>query len=93
MEGGEVDSKTDQDPSILEVKAMKRLNMSELKVSTNGVKNVVKMGHAPKIAAEEDSSRDLEHAVRETKKNFSTDLHLLMTETTNDPNLLKTLVV
>ena len=29
---------------------------------------------------------------RETEKNFSTDLQLLMTETTNDPTLLKTLV-
>ena len=39
-----------------------------------------------------DKNWDLEQAVRETEKNFSTDLQLLMTETTNDPNLLKTLV-
>ena len=35
---------------------------------------------------------EVEQAVRETEKNFSTDLQLLMTETTNDPSLLKTLV-
>ena len=49
------------------------------------------MGHAQKIAAQEDNNWDLEHAVRETK-NFSTDLQLLMTETTNDPTILKSLV-
>ena len=50
------------------------------------------MGHAPKIAAQEENNWDLEQAVRETEKNFSTDLQLLMTETTNDPILLKTLL-
>ena len=51
------------------------------------------MGHAPKIAAEEQNTWNLEQAVRETEKNFSTDLQLLlMTETTNNANLLKTLV-
>ena len=34
----------------------------------------------------------LEQAVRETEKDFSTDLQLLMTETTNDASLVKTLV-
>ena len=34
----------------------------------------------------------MEQAVRETERNFSTDLQLLMSETTNDPVLLKTLV-
>ena len=59
-----------------------------------GVKCVqyVKMGHAPKIITEENKNWDLEQAVRETEKKFSTDLQLLMTETTNDPSLVKTLV-
>ena len=35
---------------------------------------------------------DLEQAVRETEMNFSADLQLLMSETTNDTTLLKTLV-
>ena len=52
----------------------------------------VKMGHAPKVLAQETNNWDLEQAVRETEKNFSTDLQLLMSETTNDPVLLKTLV-
>ena len=50
------------------------------------------MGHAPKIVAQEDNNWDFEQAVRETEKNFSTDLQLLRTETTNDPILLKTFV-
>ena len=50
------------------------------------------MGHAPKITAEEQNDWNLEQAVRETEKKFSTDLQLLMTETTNDASLLKTLV-
>ena len=50
------------------------------------------MGHAPRIAAQEENNRDLEQAVRETEKNFSMELQSLMTETTNDPTLLKTLV-
>ena len=50
------------------------------------------MGHAPRIAAEGQNDWNLEQAVRETEKNFSTDLQFLMNETTNDPNLLKTLV-
>ena len=49
-------------------------------------------GTRPKIAAQEDNNWDLEQAVKETEKNFTTDLQLLMTETTNDPTLLKTLV-
>ena len=52
----------------------------------------VKMGHAPRIAAQDENNWDLEQGVRETEKNFSTDLQLLMTETTNDPTLPKTLV-
>ena len=87
MEEGEIDSETDQDPSVLEVPA---INWARYV----GVKSVqyVKMGHAPKIVSEENKNWDLEQAVRETEKNFSTDLQLLMTETTNDLNLVKTLV-
>ena len=87
MEEGEIESETDQDPSILEVPAWNWARYV-------GVKSVqyVKMGHAPKVAALDENTWDLEQAVRETEKNFSTDLQLLMTETTNDPTLLKTLV-
>ena len=85
MEEGEIES--DQDPSILEVPAWNWARYV-------GVKSVqyVKMGHALKIAALDENTWDLEQAVQETEKNFSTDLQLLMTETTNDPTLLKTLV-
>ena len=87
MEEGEIDSETDQDPSILEVPSWNW-------VKYVGIKSVqyVKMGHAPKVAAQEENHWDLEQAVRETGKNFSTDLQLLMTKTTTDPTLLKTLV-
>ena len=59
-----------------------------------GVKSVqyIKMGHAPKVDAIKQNNWDLGNAVRETEKQFATDLQLLMTETTNDPSLLKTLV-
>ena len=71
MEEGEIDSETDQDPSILEEPAW---NWAKYV----GVKSVqyVKMGHAPKVAAQEENNWDLEQAVRETGKNFSTDLQL-----------------
>ena len=87
MEEGEIDSETNQDPSVLEVPA---INWARYV----GVKSVqyVKMGHGQRIAAEEQNNWNLEQAVRETEKNFSTDLQLLMTETPNDPNLPKTLV-
>ena len=49
------------------------------------------MGHALDLAAQEENNWDLEQAVRETEKSFSTDLQLLMTERINDLNLLKTL--
>ena len=69
MEEGEVDSKTDQDPSILEVSAVNWARYV-------GVKSVqyVKMGHAPKacpIAAQEDKNWDLEQVVR-ASENSST---------------------
>ena len=87
MEEGEIDSETDQDPSVLEVPAV---NWAKYV----GVKTVqyIKMGQAPKVDAEEPNDWDLGNALRETEKQFSTDLQLLMTETTNDPSLLKTLV-
>ena len=87
MEEGQIESETDQDPSVLEVPA---INWARYV----GVKSVqyVKMGHAPKVAAMEENNWDLGQAVRETERNFSTDLQLLMNETTNDPTLLKTLV-
>ena len=50
------------------------------------------MGHAPRIQAMEQHNWDHENTVRETEKQFATDLELLMTKTTNDPKLLKTLV-
>ena len=50
------------------------------------------MVHSPNIDSEGPNDWNLGNALRETEKQFSTDLHLLMTETTNDPNLLKTLV-
>ena len=50
------------------------------------------MGHVPRITAEEQNDWNLEQAVPETEKNFSTDLQLVLTETTNDTNLSKTLV-
>ena len=87
MEEGEIDSETDQDPSILEVPAWNWARYV-------GVKSVqyVKMGHTPRIAAQDENNWDLEQAARETEKNFSTDLQLLMTETTKNQTLLKTLV-
>ena len=87
MEESEIESETDQDPSILEVPA---INWARY-VGIKSVQNV-KMGHAPKILAQKVNNWDLEQAVRETGKNFSTDLQLQMSETTNDPVLLKTLV-
>ena len=87
MEEGGIGSETDQDPSVLAVPA---INWTRYV----GVKSVeyVNIGHAPRIAAEEQNDWNLEQAVHVTEKKFSTDLQLLMTKTTNDPNLLKTLV-
>ena len=78
MEEGGIDSETDQDPSILEVPAWNWARYV-------GVKSVqyVKMGHAPIITAQNGNNWELQQAVQETEKNFSTDLQLLMTETTN----------
>ena len=64
-EEGGIDSETDQNPSVLEVPAINCAHYV-------GVKSVqyVKMGHAPKIIAEEDKKWDLEQVVRETEKTF-----------------------
>ena len=80
MEEGEIDSETDQDPSILEVPA---INWARY-VGVGSVQ-FVKMEHAPKITPQENNNWDLE-------QDFSTNLQLLLNETTNDPTLLKTLV-
>ena len=86
-EEGEIDSDSDQDPSILEVPAV---NWAKYV----GVKSVqyIKMGHSQRTTAEKPNESNLRNAVLESKKNFSTDLQLLITETTNDPTLLKTFV-
>ena len=87
LEEGEIDSETDQEPSVLEVPA---INWARYV----GVKSVqyVKMGHAPRIAAEEQYDWNQDQAVRETEKNFSTVTAIDEYETSNDLNLLKTLV-
>ena len=87
MEEGEISSDSEMAPSVLEVPTINWANYL-------GVKSVqyIKMGHAPRIQALEPNDWDHENTVRETEKEFATDLQLLMTETTNDPKLLKTLV-
>ena len=87
MEESEIDSDTDQDPSILEKPAINWARYVRVKSVC-----YVKMGHAPKIAAEEQNDWNLEQAVRETEKNFSTDLQLVIKENTNDASLVKFLV-
>ena len=87
MEEGEISSDSELAPSVLEVPTINWANYI-------GVKSVqyIKMGQAPKVQALEQNNWDLENTVRETEKEFATDLQLLMSETTNDPKLLKTLV-
>ena len=83
MQEGEISSDSELAPSVLEVWA-----------NYIGVKSVqnIKMGHDPKVQALEQNNWDLENTVRETEKEFPTDLQMLSTETTDDPKLLKTLV-
>ena len=87
MEEGEISSDSEMAPSVLEVPTINWAHYL-------GVKSVqyIKMGHAPRIQALEPNNWDHENTVRETEKKFATDLQLLMTETTNDPKLLETLV-
>ena len=51
-----------------------------------------KLGHAPITQAIEPNNWGLESTVRKKEKKSAADLQLLMTETTNDPKLLNTLV-
>ena len=87
MEEREISSDSELAPSVLEVAIINRAKYL-------GAKSVQynKMGHAPRIQAMEPNYWDHENTVRETEKEFATDLQLLLTETTNDPKLLKTLV-
>ena len=87
MEEVEISSDSELVPSVLEVPNINWANCL-------GVKSVqyIKMCHAPRIQAMEPNIWDHENTVRETEKEFATDLQLLMTETTDDPKLLKTLV-
>ena len=59
-----------------------------------GVKSVqyIQMGNAPEVDTKEPNDWDLRNAVWKTGKQFATYLLLPMTETKNDPSLLKTLV-
>ena len=83
-----------------EISSDSELAPSELEAPTNnwakyiGVKSVqyIKMGPAPEVQDLEQNNWDLENTIRETEKEVVTDLQLLMTETTNDPKLLKTIV-
>ena len=65
LEGREIDSEIDQDPSVLEAKV---LNW----VRNVGVKSAqqVKLRHAPRVAAEDPNDCNLEYASRETEKIF-----------------------
>ena len=80
-----IGSETDQDPSVLEVSAINWAKYVGIKSS-----HYIKLGHAPKLDAEEPNVWDLGNAVRETEKQFAKELQLLMTETINDTSLLKT---
>ena len=87
MEEGEISSDSELAPSVPEVPTINWANYL-------GVKSVqyIKMGHAPRKQAMEPKNWDHEYTIRETEKEFATDRQILMTETTNDPKRLKTLV-
>ena len=72
MEKGELESDTDQELSVLELPSVSW-------AKNVGVKNFqyIKMGHAPKVNAEEPKDWDLGNAVGGTEKKFSTDLQFL----------------
>ena len=87
MEEVEISSDSELVPSVLEVPTINWANYLGVKTVQN-----IKMGHAPRIQAMEPNNWDHENTLRETEKQFATDLQLLMTERTNDPKLLTTLV-
>ena len=70
MEEGEIDSESNQDPSVLEVPAV---NWAKY-VGVTSVQ-YIKMGHAPRTTAEEPNDLDLGNAVRESEKNFGTRMY------------------
>ena len=83
----EIDSETDQDPFVLEVSTTNWAWYVGTKKSNTSKWDM----HQEWQPAEKDNDRDLEQVVRETEKSFSTDLLLLMTDTTRNPSLLQTL--
>ena len=87
MEEGEISGDSELAPSVLEVPTINWANYIGVKIV-----QYIKMGHAQNVQALEQDNWDLENIVRETEKEFATELRLLMTETTNNPKLLKTLV-
>ena len=86
MEEGEISSDSELAPSVLEVPTINWANY----IGVNSV-HYRNMGHDSRIQATESNIWNHENTLRETKKEFATDLQLLMTETTKYPKLLKTL--
>ena len=87
MEEGEISSNSELAPSVLDVPTINWANYHGVK-SVRDIKAILE----PRTQAMEPNIWDHGNTVRETGKEFATDLQLLMTETTNDPKLLKTLV-
>ena len=86
MEAGEISSDSELPPSVLEVPTINWANY----IGVNSV-HYRNMGHAQRIQAIEPNDWNHENTLREIKKEFATDLQLLMTETTNYPKLPKIL--
>ena len=72
MEEREIESDTDQVPSVPEVPAVNWAKYVVVKST-----QYKKMGHAPMVKAEEPNDWVLRNVVRETQKNSSTDPNLL----------------
>ena len=87
MEEGEISSDSELALSVLVLPTINWANYLGVKSEQN-----ITMGHSPRIQAMKTNNWDHKDTVRETGKEFATDLPILMTETTNDPKLLKTLV-
>ena len=66
--------------------------IDNLSAQTDSLRQLLKKDNDWIWTEEHTAAFEMEQAVRETEKNFSSDLQLLMSETTNDPVLLKTLV-